>query len=314
MGESRIIGKSGIPNRLYATDRCRYQIAMRHIITLSTIPPRFADIGPTLRSLLDQRSRPEAVELYIPRSYRRFPQWGGGLPDVPQGVKIVRVDEDLGPATKILPAVKAYKGQDIELLFVDDDHHYSPDWAGRVLKLRRKLPNTALCASGLTVEKIGRPWRATEPLPRAVPAPRAKQQFWFNFQSMLDHVRQQDTDEPALRPGFRKIDRSGYLDIAEGVNGVAVRPEYLDDAAFNIPPVLWAVDDVWISGHLARRGIRIWAEKSLNRTRAFTSLRLHYPLFRAVIDGADRSQANLACVDYMRETYGIWGGAATQSV
>ena len=80
---------------------------MRHVITLSTIPPRFAGIGPALRSLVAQRSRPEAVELYIPRSYRRFPDWGGGLPEVPEGVRIVRVDEDLGPATKILPAARA---------------------------------------------------------------------------------------------------------------------------------------------------------------------------------------------------------------
>ena len=38
---------------------------MRHVITLSTIPPRFAGIGPALRSLVAQRSRPEAVELTI---------------------------------------------------------------------------------------------------------------------------------------------------------------------------------------------------------------------------------------------------------
>jgi hypothetical protein len=37
------------------------------------------------------------------------------------------------------------------------------------------------------------------------------------------------------------------------------------------------------------------------------------PLYAAVIEGSNRPQANSACVDYMRETYGIWGGVAIQS-
>ncbi|MCX7286080.1 MAG: glycosyltransferase family A protein [Rhodobacterales bacterium] len=299
---------------LYANDGRGYHRDMRHLITLSTIPPRFGDIGHTLRSLLAQKSRPEAVQLYIPRSYRRFPQWGGGLPEVPEGVSIVRIDDDLGPATKVLPAVRAYRGQDIELLYVDDDNYYAPDWAARVLTLRQKHPKTALCAKGLTVQRIGRPWTAAGPLPRAVAAPAASQQFGYHFWRMLANARRSEPGKPEFRHWYRILDKSGYLDVAEGYAGVAIRPEYLDDAVFNIPPVLWAVDDIWISGHLTRCGIPIWADKSLNRSRVYAELRQQYPLFKAVLDGADRQQANLACVDYMRETYGIWGGEATQSV
>lgn len=307
-------GKSGIRIRLYSGNPGSYWQSMRHVISLSTIPPRFGDIGHTLQSLVAQKSGPEAIEVYIPRSYRRFPQWGGSLPEVPEGVRIVRVDEDLGPATKILPAVRAYRGQDIDLLYVDDDNHYAPDWAGQVLKLRQKHPNTALCAKGLTVQRVGRPWSATEPLPRAVAAPHASQQIGYHFWRMMDNIRRPDPAKPQFRYWYRILDQSGYLDIAEGYAGVAIRPEYLDDAVFDIPPVLWAVDDVWISGHLTRCGIPIWADKSLNLSRVYAELRQQYPLFKAVLDGADRQEANLACVDYMRETYGIWGGAATQSV
>lgn len=282
---------------------------MRHVISLSTIPPRFSAIGPTLRALVQQKSRPEAVELYIPRSYRRFPQWGGGLPQVPEGVTIVRVDDDLGPATKILPAVRAYRGQDVELLYVDDDCYFAPDWSARMLKLRLQRPDTVLCAKGLTIGMVGREWTASAPLPRAVAAPPPFEQFGFHLQRLLAKARRQDPAKPGLRPRYHKIARSGYVDIAEGFSGVSLRPEYLDDAAFTIPPVLWAVDDIWISGHLARRGIPIWADRSVNRSQAFAGLYLNNPLFRAVIDGADREQANLACVDYMRATYGIWGGA-----
>ena len=282
---------------------------MRHVISLSTIPPRFASLGPTLRSLVAQTSRPEAVELYIPRTYRRFPQWGGGLPDVPEGVRIVRVDEDFGPATKILPALRAYRGQEIDLLYVDDDVHFSPNWAGRVLKLRRKMPKTALCATALSVEQLGRPWQATAPLPRVVRAPGGNAQFGYHLRRLFAAIRPGDPAVPRMLTWYRKVKQSGYTDIAEGFCGVALRPSYLDDAVFDVPPVLWAVDDIWISGHLTRCGIPIWADRRLECSHVYAGLFAHHALHMAVIDGSDRAQANLACVDYMREVYGIWGGA-----
>ncbi len=302
--------KSGPRYRLYAGKRRGYHPAMRHVISLSTIPPRFAAIGPALRSLVAQASRPEAVELYIPRSYRRFPQWGGSLPVVPEGVTIIRVDDDLGPATKILPAVRAYRGQDIELMYVDDDIHFAPSWSARVLKLRRKMPDTALCATALTVEMLGHPWRATTPLPRVVPAPYPNEQAGFHLRRLLDSVVRRNAALPRTRTWFRKLKRSGYTDIAEGFAGISLRPEYLDDAVFDVPPVLWAVDDIWISGHLTRRGVQIWADRSLECSHVYADVFIQHALHRAVIDGADREQANLACVDYMRAIYGIWGGMA----
>lgn len=285
---------------------------MRHVITLSAIPPRFGNLGPTLQSLVRQRSRPEAIELYIPKSYRRFPDWGGGLPDVPEGVTIVRSDEDFGPATKILPAVRAYRGQEVELLYVDDDHVYAPDWAEMSLALRKAHPEAVLCAGARTVEMSGRKWKATAPLPRAVLAPPYTMQVGFQLRLAVSQFRS-SKGPAALFPMFRKVDQSGYADIAEGYAGVAIRPGFLDEAAFTIPPVLWTVDDIWLSGHYARLGHPIWADKELNRARAVLSASRTEALNRLVIEGADRETANRACIDYMRETYGIWGGVATQS-
>ncbi|MDM7932951.1 glycosyltransferase family 2 protein [Tabrizicola sp.] len=282
---------------------------MRHIISLSTIPPRFAAIGPTLASLVGQSSRPEAVELYIPKSYRRFPTWGGGLPQVPDGVTIVRVDEDLGPATKVLPAARTYRGQELDLLFADDDHFYRPDWAQRFLMVRKAHPTAAVCASGTTVARLGRDWVSDGPLPKAVRAPRPSEQWGYWLRRLLANSRRPDPTRPQLRAAHRKLDRSGHVDIAEAFAGVALRPDFLDEDAFVIPPVLWAVDDVWLSGQLARRHIPIWADRRLNRSVAIRGVVDTTPLLRAVIEGADRRAANLACVDYMRETYGIWGGS-----
>lgn len=286
---------------------------MRHVITLSAIPPRFGSLGPTLRSLVRQRSRPEAIELHIPKTYRRFPDWGGGLPDVPDGVRIVRSDEDFGPATKILPAARAYRGQEVELLYVDDDHVYAPDWAKRSLALRKLHPEAVICAGARSVEMSGVRWKAPGPLPRAIFAPPYTLQLGFQIRLLLSKATGGRRAAEALFPSFRKVERSGYADIAEGYAGVGIRPDFLDDAAYAIPPVLWTVDDFWLSGHFARRGIPIWADKRLNRARAVLSASRAHALNREVIEGADREAANRACIDYMRRTYGLWGGVATQS-
>ena len=97
--------------------------------------------------MLQQTLRPEAVELYIPMAYRRFPDWGGALPLVPEGVRIIRSTQDFGPATKILPAARAYRGDKVELIYADDDQFYAPDWAAGFLAARKLHPHAALCAA-----------------------------------------------------------------------------------------------------------------------------------------------------------------------
>jgi hypothetical protein len=281
---------------------------MRHVITLSTIPPRFKDIGQTLQSLVAQRSRPEAVELWIPHSYRRFPQWGGGLPEVPEGVTIRRVEADLGPATKVLPASLHWRGRGVELIYLDDDRVYAPSWAADCLKVRQAHPDAAICGAGFSLaERYGYPVTET-PLPRMVKAPDPIQQPGFLFRRLLKIAL--GRGKVRLSTPWHRFSGSGYTDVAEGYGGVMVKPEAFAEADLNIPPVLWAVDDIWLSGCLARRGIPIWADRSLYRVREVIDVSLTHPLFKQVIEGADRKTADRACVDYMRATYGIWGGGA----
>lgn len=286
---------------------------VRHVISLSTIPPRFDKLGPGLRSLLAQTSRPEAVELYIPRSYRRFPKWSGALPEVPEGVTIVRVDEDMGPATKVLPAARAKLGQDVEIIYVDDDRIFAKDWASTCLALRRAHRGVAICGAGFTIETRYGYRYPDAPLPRAVPAPRRRDNLWFQLKRALRSLLPMSRNGGVLKPYFHHFQAAGYVDIAEGYGGVMIRPEFLDDDAWQIPSVAWSVDDIWLSGMMAKKGIRIWAEPALYRVHEIMDVSRHYPLYAAVIEGADRIQANRASIEHMRETYGIWGGVATQS-
>ncbi|WP_130723108.1 hypothetical protein [Rhizobium ruizarguesonis] len=69
------------------------------IITLATIPPRFRSIGPTLKSLLTQRGRIDAINLYVPNRYRRFPDYDGRVPELPAGINLIKPENDIGRAS-----------------------------------------------------------------------------------------------------------------------------------------------------------------------------------------------------------------------
>jgi len=78
------------------------------VVSLSTIPPRFDKIGEALQCILKQDRAADEIHLYIPKCYRRFPEHAFCLPAVPDGVLVKVVDDDLGPATKVLPCAKAH--------------------------------------------------------------------------------------------------------------------------------------------------------------------------------------------------------------
>jgi hypothetical protein len=99
------------------------------VISLTTIPPRFAYVRECLQSLLAQAADVAAINLYIPQSYKRFVYAESDLPRLPKGVNLRVVDEDLGPATKILPACREYQAQDVFILSYDDDKIYDRGWA-----------------------------------------------------------------------------------------------------------------------------------------------------------------------------------------
>lgn len=277
-----------------------------YVITLSTIPPRFGALGPALHALLAQKVRPEAVTLYIPRRYRRFPDWDGTLPEVPKGVTIRRPDEDLGPATKVLFAAEEMKGEAIRILFCDDDRIYAPDWSSRLIAAADRRPGHAIVAGGYDVDTLG----LVQPTGGRQPHARRLSKTW-DLQYHIARLRQKlayggRSNVPAhARTRRNYFSRSGYIDIGEGCGGFLVEPGYFARDAWDIPPVMWAVDDVWLSGQLARNGVPIWLEAHADRFTTEPSQTVA-PLHAAVIDDANRKQANLACAIHMRETYGIW--------
>lgn len=273
------------------------------IITLTTIPPRFDSIGPTLMSLLQQDRPADEIQLYIPHSYRRFPDYDGRLPEVPNGITIVRPQDDFGPASKVLHAVRAYRGKPVEILFCDDDRHYRPDWSGVFFDARREVPDAAIAPISWTADELFTSSQKDRPQPQAVRANKlldlpyqARHALW-SLATLFGHKGE--------APSHAHIRTAGYRDIFQGYGGVMVRPDFFDDDVFDIPAVLWSVDDIWLSGMLAKAGTSIWAPARIKGPRLL-SAHDKAPLYQAVLDGADRPTADRRCYDYMRETYGIW--------
>lgn len=269
------------------------------VITLTAIPPRFAHLGPTLDSLLAQ-DLPAPVELWLPRRYRRFPDWDGTLPGVPPGVAIRRCETDYGPATKVLPAALERRGQAVDLLFADDDAVYAPDLHRRFKALRAARPAEALAAIARHL-----------PQPGPQPGPDSPRR------GRLPRMRRRS--RPEILEDFARLGsryggavallaESGYADTIEGWGGVMIRPDFLAPAAAAGPGAHWAVDDIWLSAMLEAAGTPIWAEAAILPPQRRSAGGIA-ALAEAVLDGSGRKALDAAAIAGLGAELRIWHGA-----
>lgn len=121
------------------------------VISLTSIPPRFAQLPQVLAGLLAQGA--DKVALVIPRRFARFET--APLPELPAAVERIETGTDLGPAGKLLATARAYPGADI--LYCDDDWAYAPGWADRFRAVQAATDGDAvLAAASWPTERIGR--------------------------------------------------------------------------------------------------------------------------------------------------------------
>ena len=268
------------------------------VISLTTIPPRFSLLNACLKSLLDQTAEISAINVYIPKKYLRFHFNVDDLPSLPKGVNLRLVEKDIGPATKTLPAVAEYRGTDTVIISCDDDRVYDRNWAQLLIDASKLRPDHAICTEGFMVSDVDQfsgGWTSK----RTPQFKRFKKDTYYRLRRALSF---------GLWKRFG-LEIEGYADILEGFGGFLVRPEFFDDAANNIPDILWTVDDVWLSGCLERRGVPIWRirENFLSINAVKRGL-VPSALGSLVYKGHGRDSANRLCIDYFKNTYGIWGG------
>jgi len=273
------------------------------IVSLSTIPSRFDLIAPALNSLRDQTAQIDRIILYIPHEYRRFKDYDGSLPKVPDGVEIRRASKDYGPATKVFCAVQEFADQDCDILFCDDDRIYGRTWAQTMLEARAEHPDACIATMGREASTLFDSQQIRTHHPRVVKREWQKD-YWFLLRYALWYMIRRLPSRPD-RPRRKVFKTAGYIDILMGFGGALVKPSFFEPEDFDIPDGCWTVDDIWISGMLARKGIGIWIPANVNEP-ANSSAYWEHPLWAATIEDISRVDAENLTFDYLQKTFGIW--------
>jgi len=274
------------------------------IVSLSTIPPRFEKLQRTLESLLNQSLPADEINLYIPKRYKRFGSYDLEKLFVPEGVTIKIVEHDMGPATKVLPCILENRDEKVFIVYCDDDRIYASDWLEELVCELRRRPRHVIVAAGAQLDETYKIKCDKRPkLPRAVDK-RVKYDLGYSL-GRLKQFGRWVCGLDAPRPHRKLYEAGGYVDIAMGVGGVALRPKDFSEVAFSIPQIGWPVDDIWLSGCLAINERYIWASDKVSLSTATEASNIE-SLAGSTFDGKGRSVNDLECIDHLRAVYGIW--------
>jgi hypothetical protein len=271
------------------------------IVTLTSIPPRYENLPRKLASIDRQSVKADRVELYLPKFYRRFPGSRPTLPPLPHWVNVIEVEDDMGPATKILPAARKWRSHDVDLLLCDDDYIQDPNWISRFVQARKERPKDIICERAWNIEDRFGIKRKIIDEPRAKLTENRGLSLSYRIKKLLTLSKY--TKYPVIRKLYAN---SGYGDIFEGFLGALVPPQAFHDDAWNIPDIVWTVDDVWLSGMSKANGYNVW----VNGIPRPISRRSKYDRVAALLVysemGVDREGADRMAVDLLRSKYGIW--------
>jgi len=251
-------------NMKFSTKYNRKKI--RLVASLTTLPHRLLNIHHTLDSLVSQHVKPDVIYLNIPITYTRFNisadkslisrlinQFNNKY-----GVRFVvtRLKKDWGPLSKLLPVL--YKEQDPAtlLITVDDDMVFKPTLFGILLQRHLNSPKMAFGASG----------------------------------QMVDIDRD---DSLHVRTAWKWKSGAFPVDILEGFTGAIYRRDFFDvDMLAAVPSQCFSTDDIWISAHLARRGIpRVKLALGWGDTAEFSDNDKISPLRDGNLNGTKRNDA-----------------------
>ena len=268
------------------------------VVTLTSIPPRFANLPRKLASIGRQTQRPDRVELHIPKEYRRFPGARPSLPALPDWVDVIEAALDYGPATKALPAARRWRGTATDLLLCDDDRLQDREWVARFRAGRAKRPDDILCERAWNIGDNLGIIRKSPDLPRAERAQDGGRSLSYRLKRLATLS--------LFHPNRAVYASAGYADIFEGFLGALIPADTFAERAFDIPDIIWTQDDVWLSGMAYANGTKVWVNAmprpvySDGRVDKLAALRDH------VEKGVGRDGVDRMGVEYLREHFGVW--------
>lgn len=119
-----------------------HELPGKLVVSLTSYPPRYATLAPTLKALLTQSMKPDHVVLWLyePEAALLPPE----VRDLTsRGLEIRTFPRNIGPLTKILPALTAFPGAFIAT--ADDDIAYRADWLERLVNEWSGKTNEIVC-------------------------------------------------------------------------------------------------------------------------------------------------------------------------
>jgi hypothetical protein len=263
------------------------------VISLTTIPPRVKYLKYMINSLKRQTRKPDRVELYLPREYKYRSFTQSELANIPCEFTVVNCD-DVGPATKILPALKSHRGRNVTIVYCDDDRVYPINWLERLLNVSGMKPDYAIADECMPIKMPVMHYRGV------------KKDWRYRFKRGLSlglyHPHHFNDRYKVRNP-----------DIVEGFGGVLVKPSFFSDRVFDVPSKCWAVDDIWLSANLNLAGTPVHY-CDVDRKYKGTPLeiggqdlgRMEDSLTTSSFDEKTRVILNYEAIDFCINNLGVW--------
>jgi hypothetical protein len=258
------------------------------VVSLTTIPSRVVFLRKTIESLLSQTHKPCSIELNIPEVYRKRDLGSVNLSSLPDGISVFRC-EDSGPATKLLPTLSRYSGQNVCIIYCDDDRIYEKNMIARLLDRHRINPKSAVAEEVVQIKS-------------RFYSRRYKKDLGYRLRRLLSG-------------GYWKPSRNDPTrgQIVQGFGGVLVRPDFFPVETFEIDDEFFMVDDIWLSAMLAMNDVKVTfsgrttAEKSSPVVVDGRALgRSSDSLVTLTHEGLNRNDLDWRAIRLASERYGVW--------
>lgn len=242
-------------------------IIPRVVATFTSFPGRINYVMLTIKSLINQSYKLDAIHFNVPRQLERFENhtWDESAfqqqldslkKTFGNNLQIHRV-VDYGPATKLLGVLPIEEDPNTILIVVDDDVVYQKDMVKLLINGHMRYPEYAITTKCEVLQIIEGDWK------------------W-----------------PAIKNGQLC---KGW---ACAYKGILYRRNMFDNSIFNLklaPRGCWVHDDVYIAGYLYRRGIRSYAVKP-----AVDTIVVHNRVNKSLTVGGTAMQKNFQkdCIMY----------------
>lgn len=127
---------------------------MRLVVSLTTIPSRFSSIEKTLKSLVNQKLKPDAIYIGIPKISARdgeklnykTPHF---LPTYQPLLQLIPIEFDFGPICKLFAGCYAEQNE-CRIVTVDDDMEYPDNFLQDLVDCSNEYPTSAIGSSGVS--------------------------------------------------------------------------------------------------------------------------------------------------------------------